>query len=569
MKRKCLLSSVVAFFIAASTLCPMVSYAAIPGDLNNDNSVNSLDFGLYRKYLLGSHQLEDASVADLNGDGEANSIDFGLLRRRILGLDPMPEITPEPTPITTPTPEKTKENKLEYVDKVFGQKIITVDIIANQSDWQYMLNNATKEEYIKVDIVINGTKFTDVGIRPKGNSSLTQVANSNSDRYSFRVKFDKFVEGQTCFGMESFVLNNMLGDNTYMKEYVSFDIMKTVGVKAPLFAYSDITVNGKPWGTYFAIELYNSNYEKRAFGDKKGKLYNVKMAGGQMNAGGGFGGFGANNGGSLQYKDNNSSSYPDIFENGVGTTEEADYQRVIAALKALSTGTELEKYFDVDAILRYLAGHTVTVNLDSYSSMMAQNYYIYERNGQLTILPWDYNYAWGGFMSGDVKSVINFPIDTPVSGVDMSARPLISKLFANREYLERYHQYLRLIVDEYFSNGKFDAKIKELDALLNSRVRNDATSFITYDQYQRAVPAFIKLGNLRAQSIDGQLRGTIPSTTDGQRANGNSLINSTEFSMSDLGSGFGGGFGGGGFGGGGFGGGGFGGGGQWGQWGQW
>lgn len=372
--------------------------------------------------------------------------------------------------------------------------------------------------------------------------------------------------------METLILNNMLGDNTYMKEYVSFDIMKTVGVKAPLFAYSDITVNGKPWGTYFALEAYNSNYEKRAFGDKKGKLYNVKMAAGQMNGGGGgfggFGGFGANNGGSLQYKDDNSSSYPDIFQNGVGTTEEADYQRVIAALKALSTGTELEKYFDVDAILRYLAGHTVTVNLDSYSSMMAQNYYIYERNGQLTILPWDYNYAWGGFMSGDLKSVINFPIDTPVSGVDMSARPLISKLFANREYLERYHQYLRLIVDEYFANGKFEAKIKELDALLNSRVRNDATSFITYDQYQRAVPAFIKLGNLRAQSIDGQLRGTIPSTTDGQRANGNSLINSTEFSLNDLGGGFGG-FGGGGFGGGGFGGGGFGGGGQWGQWGQW
>lgn len=565
MKRKCLLSSVVAFIIAASTFCPMVSYAAQqPGDLNNDESVDSLDFGLYRKYLLGTFQIDDTYVADLNGDGQANSIDFGVLRRRILGMDPTPEITPEPTPNTTPTPETTKENKLEYVEKVFGQKIISVDIIANQTDWQRMLDSA-KEEYIKVDVVVNGTKFTDVGIRPKGNSSLSQVASSNSDRFSFRLKFDEYVKDQSCFGLESFVLNNMLGDNTYMKEYVSFDIMKTVGVKAPLFSYSDITVNGKPWGTYFAVELYNKNYEKRVFGDKKGKLYNVKMAAGQMNGGGGggfggFGGFGANNGGSLQYKDDNSASYADIFTNGVGTTEEADYQRVIAALKALSTGTELEKYFDVDAILRYLAAHTVTVNLDSYSSMMAQNYYIYERNGQVTILPWDYNYAWGGFMSGDLKSVINFPIDTPVSGVDMSARPLISKLFANSAYLDKYHQYLRLIVDEYFANGKFEAKIKELDALINSRVRNDATSFITYDKYQKAVPAFIKLGNLRAQSIDGQLNGSIPATTTGQSSNGSRLINSNEFSLGDLG----GGFGGGGFGGGG---GGFGGG-QWGQWGQ-
>jgi len=36
--------------------------------------------------------------------------------------------------------------------------------------------------------------------------------------------------------------------------------------------------------------------------------------------------------------------------------------------------------------------------------------------------------------------VINFPIDTPVSGVEMSSRPLIEKLFANTEYLERYYK---------------------------------------------------------------------------------------------------------------------------------
>nr|WP_315988987.1 CotH kinase family protein [Desulforamulus aquiferis] len=139
----------------------------------------------------------------------------------------------------------------------------------------------------------------------------------------------------------------------------------------------------------------------------------------------------SNSGGSLQYIDDKSSSYSSIFDNAVGKSEEADYQRVIMALKALSTGTDLEKHFDVDAILKYLAAHTIVVNLDSYSSSMAQNYYIYEKDGKITILPWDYNLAWGGFQSSDAASVINFPIDTPVSGVEMADRPLLEKLFAN------------------------------------------------------------------------------------------------------------------------------------------
>lgn len=501
--------------LSISTLCPTTTFAAQQvGDLNNDGFVDAIDFAVYRKYLLGAHDLENKLIADFNQDGKADSIDFALMRRYMLGFDSQLG--------TGYNNNENNNDELEYVEKIFGQEIISIEIIANNLEWENMLKNATSEEYIKVDVVVNGTKFTDVGIRPKGNSSLSQVASMNSNRYSFRLKFDKYVENQTCFGLETFVLNNMMSDNTYMKEYVTFDMMKTVGVKAPLYGFSDIFVNGESWGTYFTVELYNKNYEERVFGDKKAKLYNVKMTSGDLNGGGGgfgMGNFGTDNGGSLKFKDSNSSSYPDIFQNGVGTTEEADYQRVITALKALSTNTELEKYVDVDATLRYLAAHTFVVNLDSYSSNMAQNYYLCERNGQISMLPWDYNFAWGGFMSGDAKSVVNFPIDTPVSGVNMSDRPMIDKLLSNQTYLNTYHEYLKLLVDEYFANGKFDAKIKQLDSLISSHVQNDPSKFCTYDQYKKAVTAFIQLGNLRAQSIDGQLNGTIPSTSSGQSAN--------------------------------------------------
>lgn len=105
----------------------------------------------------------------------------------------------------------------EYATKIFEADIISVEITADEGDWQQMLDNAVSEEFIMVDVVVNGTKFQNVGIRPKGNSSLTQVAqNNDSNRYSFRLQFDEYIKGQTCFGLQSFVVNNMLGDNTYI-----------------------------------------------------------------------------------------------------------------------------------------------------------------------------------------------------------------------------------------------------------------------------------------------------------------------------------------------------------------
>lgn len=250
---------------------------------------------------------------------------------------------------------------------------------------------------------------------------------------------------------------------------------------------------------------------------------------------GGKGGPGST-GGSLEYTDDNTESYSAIFNNVVGKGTKSDFQRVVKALKALSEGKELETYFDIDQILRYLAAHTIVVNLDSYSSSMAQNYYIYERDGRITILPWDYNLAWGGFQNGSASSVINFPIDTPVSGVEMSSRPLIEKLFTNTEYLDRYHSYLQQLIDNYFINGKFEKKINTLDALISDYVKNDAPAFCTYEEYKTAVSAFVTLGNLRAQSVQGQLEGTVPSTTTEQNTNADQLISAGDLKLSDLGS---------------------------------
>ncbi|MDE7289598.1 MAG: CotH kinase family protein, partial [Oscillospiraceae bacterium] len=445
----------------------------------------------------------------------------------------------------------------EYAKTVFGADIITIDIHADETEWQNMLDNAINEEYIMADVAVNGKKYSYVGIRPKGNNSLQQVYSSDSDRYSFKIKFDEYAAGQTCGGLDMLVLNDMLGDATYMKEYTAFEMMKELGIETPYFGYAKITVNGEDWGLYFALEAYNDSYLHRVSGNENGTLYNVKSTdmgvGNFGNAekssddssentqfhgfgGKGGGGMGASNsGGSLVYTDNEISSYPAIFGNIVGSGDEEAYTKVITSLKALNSGENIEEYFDVDEILRYLAVHSFVVNLDSYSSNMAQNYYIYEQDGVIKILPWDYNYAWGAFQGGTASATVNFPIDTPVSGVEMSERPLISVLFENEEYLERYHSYLNELLEKYFTNGKFNNKIDELDNLIGGYVQSDPTAFYTYDEYQTAIEAFKNLANLRVESVSGQLNGTVPSTTAEQKTASDKLVDASSVTMSQIG----------------------------------
>lgn len=495
----------------------------------------------------------------------------------------------------------------EYQEKLFNGNVINIDITCDESDWQEMLSNAQSKPYISVDMNINGETFENVGIKPKGNSSLTQVVSSDSDRYSFKIKFDKYNKEQTCYGLDKLTLNSNYSDNTLMKEYISYDMMREMGVECPLVSYAKITVNGEYWGLYLALEAYDHSFLERNYGTTDGNLYNVKSVevGGKdgMNppdmpemtdengetvtmpeqqnnnnmgnpsdkmpemtdengetvtmpdfkGGGGFGGFGNSGGGSLVYTDDESSSYSSIFENAVfNSTGEEDYQRVITALKNLSEGQNLEEYFDVDEILRYLAVHTAVVNLDSYSSNMQQNYYIYENNGKITILPWDYNLAFGGFQSGSATSAVNFAIDTPVTnGIDLEDRPLISKLLEVDEYKERYHEYLSQVAD-YLNN--IDEKVDGIKSLIDEDAQNDPSSFCTYEEFEKGTETLKEFAKLRAESIEGQIDGTVPSTNEEQEKDSSKLIDASSVNLNDMGvqgggepgkdfGGFGGGFG--------------------------
>ena len=94
-------------------------------------------------------------------------------------------------------------------------------------------------------------------------------------------------------------------------------------------------------------------------------------------------------------------------------------------------------------MIKYFVVHTFVCNDDSYTGSMVHNYYLYEEDGMLSMIPWDYNLAFGGMgtmgmggQSDNATTEVNSPIDSPVSDGDIASRPMIAWIFNSEEYTE-------------------------------------------------------------------------------------------------------------------------------------
>lgn len=480
----------------------------------------------------------------------------------------------------------------EYETALFDtSSILSVNIQMDEADWNDMLENATAETYYQCNVEVNGTMFYQVGIRPKGNTSLSAIANDDTtDRYSFKLEFDHYVDGQTCFGLDKLILNNNYADATNLKEALIYDMYQYLGADASLYNYAKISVNGEYWGVYLALEGVEDSFQLRNYGTESGELYkpeSMDMGGGKAqerpdgmpegaedgkdfgnggppdapnqtdaaeNAEPGQrpegdaeppGGMGRNSGGAdLNYTDDDLDSYETIWDGEVTKTNQADHERVVKALKNIAEGNDLESYMDIDNLLRYMAVHVFSVNEDSLSGMMAHNYYLYESDGKLSLIPWDYNLALGGMGgmgggmpggSGETEensgatSVVNSPIDDAFSGTDF-----FDTLLENETYHSQYYDYLQKLVSEYINGGGFDAFYERVRSQIDELVETDPTAFYSYDEYETAAETLYQVVKLRGQSIQGQLDGTIPSTEEAQR-DSDALIDASDLDVSVMG----------------------------------
>ena len=418
--------------------------------------------------------------------------------------------------------------EMGYESRLFDtSRVHTIDII--MEDWDGFLETCEDKEYALCTLVIDGETCGSAAIRAKGNNSLSSVSAYGNNRYSFKVEFDHYDSSRTYYGLDKLNLNNLIQDNTMMKDYLVYRLMGEFGVAAPLCSYVYLTVNGEDWGLYLAVEGVEESFLRRNYGSGYGELY--KPDG--LNGGGGQA---SSDDVKLQYIDDDPDSYSNIFDNSKTDVSQADQERLIASLRQLSQGTDLEQVLDTDAVLRYFVVHNFVCNFDSYTGSMVHTYYLSEEDGALSMIPWDYNLAFGSFQAQmSAAELVNFPIDTPVSGGDLESRPMIAWIFQDEAYTQQYHQYFSQFLTDFFDSGALEGMIDDTASLLDPYVQQDPTKFCTYEEFQTAAETLKQFCTLRAQSVSGQLAGAIPATSDGQAADSSTLIDASGLELSDLG----------------------------------
>ena len=181
----------------------------------------------------------------------------------------------------------------------------------------------------------------------------------------------------------------------------------------------------------------------------------------------------------LQYVDDDPDSYANIFDNAKTDITKADKKRLIAALEKLG-GEDAAGAVDAEQVIRYFVVHGFLCNGDSYTGSMVHNYYLYEKDGVLSMIPWDYNLAFGGFQSSDAAGAVNEPIDTPVSGGALSDRPMIAWIFDSEAYTALYHQYYQAFLDQCLESGWLRDLLDSTAAMIAPWVERDPTKFCTW-----------------------------------------------------------------------------------------
>ncbi len=312
--------------------------------------------------------------------------------------------------------------------------------------------------WVPCSVTFNDTEWYQVGVRFKGNSSLSSTYSSGNDKLSLKLDFDEFendypeLKNQRFYGFKQLNLNNNYNDASLMREKVGADLFRKFGIASANTSFCTVYIDYGSGPTYFGVytivEEVDDTVLDTQFSDGSGNLYKPEDDAATFKSG------------------TFDTSEFDLKTN----TDVADYSDVRALYDALHDSsrtsnseawqTQLESVFDVDTFLKWLAANLTIQNWDTYGNM-GHNYYIYSNpeNGLITWIPWDNNEA---FQSGNSSIEVS-----AVSRVSTSW-PLISYLYDVDEYVEKYESYLQQFIDEVFIPDELTALYEEYYNLLKT-----------------------------------------------------------------------------------------------------
>ncbi|HLP96262.1 MAG TPA: CotH kinase family protein [Saprospiraceae bacterium] len=324
----------------------------------------------------------------------------------------------------------------------------------------YFLENdndpATENLSLKAEVIIDGQEISEVGVRQKG--FFSNWGAGDALKKPLKLDFNEFNPDGEHDNLKSLNLQNAFKDPSFMRDVLSYRILRDFGVAAPRTAYAKVFLNDTYWGLYVMVESVNKTFLKEHFGDNDGNLYKANWT-------------------SLQYLGANQEAYVEDFELKTNETEN-DWSRLIKFLKVVNQTPNiafrdsLVKYMDMESYFKSMAVDVTIQNWDSHFDH-GRNFYLYDNptDGKFYWIPWDYNLAFAsGFEFYDI-ALVNLRSQPGYDKV--LPRRVLSNATLRGEYLEvacQLHQAT-------FTEEHLFPVIDETELLIAQEVENDPNKF--------------------------------------------------------------------------------------------
>jgi len=360
-----------------------------------------------------------------------------------------------------------------------------IDIVVSCHNWQTMINEMTQlygnfgvrnrgggladvanPSFVPASIMYNGSEWYRVGVRFKGNSSLQSTWQSGLLKLSLKLDFDEFednynqIANQRFYGFKQLSLKNNYDDKSQIREKVVTDIYRRAGRELYQVAFYQVYVDygfgAQYFGLYSMVEEVDDTAIDNIFGNDDGNLYKP-------------------DGVSAAFIENSFNQADFVKQNNELQADWSDIMAMFTALHnnidAVTWRANLEKVFDVEVFLQYLAINGVIQNWDAYGRL-THNYFLYNNPNtqQLTWIPWDHNEALQTGKQGG-SLALDF------SNLTQNAWPLIAKIYADPVYKAKYDDYVQMTIEGAFETVAIQALYDSYASLIASAVAMEREGF--------------------------------------------------------------------------------------------
>lgn len=401
---------------------------------------------------------------------------------------------------------------------IFRQdKVRKIEVQLTQANWDLMMADPGAKRMVPADAVVFGESVTQIGISPKGNSTLWFPG----AKKPFKLDFNAYIPEQEYRNLKMLLLHNNFGDPSMLREKMAYDMMQFAGVPGGFTAYVelwiDITDDDEPSnfvGVYTMVERPDRKYLGNRFGRENdtGNLYKADAWFEEGAADLAYYGENIENypkprgelAYALMYKDPSEADYSDII-NLCYVIDGVEYETPEDFAQAL------EEVFNVETFLRYLAVIFLNLNFDQYPDT-GNNYYIYNNpdTGKFEWISWDMGNSWGMF-GGEASHPI---FGTEQSLGPLQYRPLFTKVFQVEEYRQTYMAYLDLLIRNYYNEKNIIVLAHKWQNMVKPHLYEGngdkmyfgSSSQATIDEFESGLEFIVDLTKRRAEYVQSVLQ---------------------------------------------------------------